>query len=71
MDPKLKLKDVKIEEESLDNEAGSGKKRYFASDEEFEDFCIAPFAVIKETESGVLYCIHGRVFRRVPRVHRE
>ena len=37
MDPKLRLADIKIEEESLDNEAGSGKKRYFASDEEFEE----------------------------------
>ena len=55
MDPKLRLADIKREEESLDNEAGSGKKRYFASDEDFEDFCIAPYAVIKETESGVLY----------------
>ena len=29
--------------------------RYFNSDTEFEDFCVAPYAIIKETESGVLY----------------
>lgn len=29
--------------------------KYFSSDVEFEDFCVAPYAVIKETGSGVLY----------------
>ena len=29
--------------------------KYFNSDAEFEDFCVAPYAVIKETESGALY----------------
>ena len=28
----------------------------FESDEEFEDFCIAPFAEIKRSEDGSLYC---------------
>lgn len=27
----------------------------FDDDAEFEDFCVAPYAIIKETESGVLY----------------
>ena len=26
--------------------------RYFASDQEFEDFCVAPYAEIKETADG-------------------
>ena len=29
--------------------------KYFNSDAEFEDFCVALYAVIKKTESGVLY----------------
>ena len=29
--------------------------RYFASDQEFEDFCVAPYAEIKETADGVMY----------------
>lgn len=29
--------------------------RYFASDQEFEDFCVAPYAEIKQTDSGVMY----------------
>ena len=29
--------------------------RYFASDQEFEDFCVAPYAEIRETDSGVMY----------------
>ena len=28
--------------------------RYFASDQEFEDFCVAPYAKIKQTDSGVM-----------------
>lgn len=28
--------------------------RYFASDQEFEDFCVAPYAKIKETANGVM-----------------
>ena len=28
---------------------------YFASDQEFEDFCVAPYAEIKETADGVMY----------------
>lgn len=35
------------------------KVRYFVSDEEFEDFCIAPYAVSKQTDSGVWY-VSGR-----------
>ena len=29
--------------------------RYFASDQEFEDFCVAPYAEIRETADGVMY----------------
>ena len=29
--------------------------RYFASDQEFEDFCVAPYAEIKEMDDGVMY----------------
>lgn len=28
---------------------------YFESDEEFTDFCVAPFAVVKRSENGTLY----------------
>ena len=28
---------------------------YFESDEEFTDFCVAPFAVVKRSEDGTLY----------------
>lgn len=28
---------------------------YFSSDEEFTDFCIAPYAEVKETSDGTLY----------------
>lgn len=31
---------------------------YFESDDEFTDFCVAPYAVIKQSESGVYY-YHG------------
>lgn len=31
---------------------------YFSSDEEFADFCIAPYAVVKETSNGTL-CVEG------------
>ena len=31
---------------------------YFESDDEFADFCVAPYAVIKQSESGVYY-YHG------------
>lgn len=48
MDPKLRLVDIKREEKEVE-------VRYFASDEEFEDFCIAPYAEIKQTSSGVGY----------------
>jgi hypothetical protein len=29
---------------------------YFESDEEFEDFCVAPYATIKQSENGTNYC---------------
>lgn len=29
--------------------------RYFASDQEFEDFCVAPYAEIKEMDDGLMY----------------
>jgi hypothetical protein len=29
---------------------------YFESDEEFEDFCVAPYATIKQSEKGTSYC---------------
>lgn len=29
--------------------------RYFASDQEFEDFCVTPYAEIRETDGGVMY----------------
>ena len=28
---------------------------YFESDEEFTDFCLAPYAVVKQTETGIWY----------------
>ena len=28
---------------------------YFESDQEFEDFCVAPYAVIKQSDSGLYY----------------
>ena len=28
----------------------------FESDEEFEDFCVAPYATIKQSENGTNYC---------------
>lgn len=31
---------------------------YFSSDEEFTDFCIAPYAEVKETSDGTL-CVKG------------
>ncbi len=31
---------------------------YFESDDEFTDFCVAPYAVIKQSESGAYY-YHG------------
>ena len=31
---------------------------YFESDDEFTDFCVVPYAVIKQSESGVYY-YHG------------
>lgn len=27
---------------------------YFESDEEFEDFCVAPYATIKQSENGTI-----------------
>lgn len=32
---------------------------YFESDEEFTDFCAAPFAVIKTSEKGTMYYYEG------------
>ena len=29
---------------------------YFESDEEFEDFCVAPYASIKQSDKGTNYC---------------
>lgn len=29
---------------------------FFESDEEFEDFCVAPYATIKQSENGTSYC---------------
>ena len=29
--------------------------KYFNSDAEFEDFCVAPYAVVKQSERGGLY----------------
>lgn len=29
---------------------------YFESDEDFEDFCVAPYATIKQSEKGTSYC---------------
>ena len=34
---------------------------YFSSDEEFTDFCIAPYAEVKETSDGTL-CVEGRLY---------
>lgn len=28
---------------------------YFSSDAEFENFCVASYAVVKESESGIMY----------------
>ena len=43
MDPKLKIR------------VSQPREMYFNSDAEFEDFCVAPYAEIKETANGVMY----------------
>ena len=43
MDPKLKIR------------VSQPREMYFNSDAEFEDFCLAPYAEIKETANGVMY----------------
>lgn len=43
MEPKLKIR------------ISQPQKMYFSSDAEFENFCVAPYAVVKESESGIMY----------------